>query len=103
MQISFETADSLRDAGFPQPAPKFGQFWYTKDGRMGLLTDEAAWMDNGKVFAPSATDILEHLPGWHLSFNSEGWKCWRGRVSFRGFKSPAEAAAAAWFHKNGKK
>lgn len=102
MQISFETAVRLKEAGFPRPAPRDGQFWYTKHGRIGTVTDEAAWTDNGEVFAPTATDILEHLPGWHLSFNSDGWKCWRGRVSFRGFDNSAEATAAAWFQ-NGKK
>ena len=75
---------------------------YTKDGRIGTVTDENAWTDNGEVFAASATDILNHLPGWLLEKNSEGWKVWCGRVSFRRFKNPAEACAAAFFYKKKK-
>ena len=29
--LSFETAVRLKDAGFPQPAPQFGQLWYDED------------------------------------------------------------------------
>lgn len=101
--VCFETACDLNECGFPQPAPKNGQAWYTHFGRIGTVTDEKAWTGTAQVFAPTATDIFNVLPGWLLEKNSEGWKVWRGRVSFRGFKNPAEAAAAAWFYKNKKK
>lgn len=100
--VCFETATDLKECGFPQPKPKNGQAWYTRDGRIGTVTDENAWTDNGEVFAASATDILNYLPGWLLEKNAEGWKVWRGRVSFRRFKNPAEACAAAFFYKQKK-
>ena len=30
--VSFETAKRLKEAGFPQPDPEFGQFWYHNAG-----------------------------------------------------------------------
>lgn len=100
--VCFETATALKECGFPQPKPKNWQAWYTKEGLEAVVINENAWTGRGDVFAPSATDILNHLPGWLLEKNAEGWKVWRGRVSFRRFKNPAEACAAAWFYKNKK-
>ena len=101
--VCFGTAQSLEAAGFQKPAPENWQAWYTNDGRAAVVINQNAWTGTAQVFAPTATDILNVLPGWLLEKNSEGWKVWRGRVSFRGFKNPAEAAAAAWFYKNKKK
>lgn len=30
--VTFETAKRLKEAGFPQPEPEFGQFWYHNAG-----------------------------------------------------------------------
>lgn len=75
--VTFETAIALRDAGFPQPEPAFGQFWYDAGagvwvvGESGLLVFRSlssraeidiADMDmSGIVFAPQAHDILAEL------------------------------------------
>ena len=81
--ISFETARRLKEAGFPQPEPKFGQAWYSAE-RVGVVsktlsTPEGMWAwlfapdgswafgraENGVYFAPTATDILHEI---HLFF-----------------------------------
>ena len=76
---SFETAQKLKVAGFPQPEPAEGQFWYNafedrfvvismSDRRAfvgycghtktaAILLDQFAF----SIFAPTATDILEQL------------------------------------------
>lgn len=103
--VTLETAKRLKQAGFPQPEPKVGQFWY--DGmfqrlsiashRMGkdqhlYLTPinavdwshyfEAVVMLDDKndwpIFAPTATDILREMPGAILvleNYGSQG-KVW---------------------------
>lgn len=110
---TFETAARLKEAGFPQPTPEAGQFWYNPD--FGPFLVGKLWMvdgrlrnifypDTGKVvnkeirlfpdcvFAPTATDILRELgPLFDLSYDcAEFWcgdkKDW----------NPAEAAAEAW-------
>lgn len=75
--VSEETAIKLKSAGFPQPAPTQGQFWYkpnyflylcrwsrwnreprfTSIGTSGPLF--STLNDDERVFAPFATDILE--------------------------------------------
>lgn len=77
--VTFETAKRLKDAGFPQPKPVPGQFWY--NGKDELLCiqntsdDTAHFFGVGNnrfvfnasfahlfdalFFAPTATDILE--------------------------------------------
>lgn len=79
-----ETARKLKAAGFPQPKFELGQFWYDSDGSPWVVvikknTDNNVSKDDlvvrelvsgrweyvdeisGFVFAPTATDILEHL------------------------------------------
>lgn len=80
--VTFETAVRLKEAGFPQPVPDFGQTWLAEketiilggkskafptrrlcvsDGSSDLVfTDE--WISENMVFAPTATDILAELP-----------------------------------------
>lgn len=87
--VSFETAKALRDAGFPQPEPAEGQFWYDAGagvwvvGESGLLVFRSlssraainiADMDmSGIVFAPQAHDILFALMDYEkLSLATEG-------------------------------
>lgn len=81
--VTFETALALKDAGFPQPFPAFGQQWYfpeTKElflvtfvysnGKVdycmeGSLVVMLEDMPESSVFAPTATDILEQLPDFY--------------------------------------
>jgi hypothetical protein len=86
--LSFETAQKLKAAGFPQPdfAPR--QTWYDEGGRLhivvgigGLIGPDMAMIggrghvpyvaDDGidnPVFAPTATDILLELRSTHLCY-----------------------------------
>jgi hypothetical protein len=124
-----ETAKRLADAGFPQPTPKRGQVWYSRSGHESyiIILDECGdsgicdlsehpggrvWadqsMNSGQVFAPSATDILQHLPGWNLCYTTQlGWQCWWDDEiidpKIFSHSNPVEAAAQAWFYENEKK
>ena len=136
--VSFETAKRLEAAGFPQPAPQVGQMWYPRhlgalcliihanetgpswlvvgnveSGSISRFTPEA--LVSALVYAPSVTDILNHLRGnYRLSCSNSGW--WCDRVEelpdlADGFKvvecyndeNPAEACAAAWLSIHEKK
>lgn len=50
--VTFETADRLKDAGFPQPAPKFGQIWHDEDqDTIAVVGAGDIWPnDDGGVF-----------------------------------------------------
>lgn len=84
--VTFETAVRLKEAGFPQPVPEAGQWWYNPD--FGPFLVGKLWMvdgrlrnifypDTGKVvnkqirlfpdcvFAPTATDILRESPNYY--------------------------------------
>ncbi len=84
--VSYETAVRLKEAGFPQPKPDFGQVWHNPD--FGLFVVGIKWFaDNreyrifyprtGKTvlkseamflkcaFAPTATDILREMPNYY--------------------------------------
>lgn len=111
--VTSETALRLKEACFPQ---KIGdaQFWFVASGN-GKFDPTVIVVAGGmqqhilenayeeKVFAPTATDILQHLPGWNLAFTTVSkWICfWEdidGNVTeFIGHDNPAEAAAEAWF------
>lgn len=85
--VTFETAKALKEAGFPQPEPENGQFWYDAEQDLGVLgncisaTFDFTWCSVGDnydghddhyentdsilkeyVFSPTATDILRELP-----------------------------------------
>ncbi len=83
--VTFEKAVRLKEAGFPQPKPDFGQVWHNPD--FGLFVVGGKWFaDNreykifypgtGKTvlksearflecaFAPTATDILRQMPNF---------------------------------------
>ena len=83
--VSYKTAQALKAAGFPQPEPEAGQFWYDKGfHRLCVIaydcgkpevtricplncSDWSYWfhgeMGSGEhVFAPTAADILRELP-----------------------------------------
>lgn len=86
---AFKTADDLKSAGFPQPAPAPGQFWHNSDlgvfvvgPRMtadeGLVKifylhtskahakEEASFSEC--VYAPDVADILFHLREHDLTY-----------------------------------
>ena len=80
--IDFQTALQMRDLGFPQPEPKFGQMWwlFTLSGqRLVLITqvngtslnassehgafeyDETDFSEMPHVYCPTITDIMREL------------------------------------------
>lgn len=126
MHVSFEAAKRLADAGFSQPVPKRGQVWFFKNGVGMVVTCGGDLLDaelcdyvtasgtlyisrhlnDGEIFAPTATDILENLPGYAVALivdNFNGgkrqWCCWKVHTPALCFEhptNPAEAAALAW-------
>jgi len=113
--VTFETAKALRDAGFPQPEPAPGQFWYNQkgllhvvfieggEGRCFLSVDDGdAWpcVDEGYIFAPQAHDTLAQLPKgvWGLSKGEDLWHVLIETFNriLESDKSPHEAAAKAY-------
>lgn len=119
---SFETAKKLKESGFPQPSPKFGQVWYDPYGMPAVVLstkplrfgDEGGQSWSGKnrfgemIFAPTATDILRELPrNWMLWFyegseiENPAWEVGKyergdGFDDQESNSNPAEACAAAW-------
>ncbi len=109
--VSFETAKQLKEAGFPQPSARFGQFWYDETSEalncIGF-EDFSIWFEDlvleGYIFAPTATDILRLLPGVYLCVNDKsiwraewaGVSCYDNDPPLAKGEAPAEVAAAAW-------
>ena len=109
--MTFDTARRLKEAGFPQPQPAFGQIWYDKGGRHLSMhdikePDELArhFREKGFAFAPTATDIL-----FALGSDVYLTRSYRGGfdvyLTFRNLEdgcpdatheNAAEACAAAW-------
>lgn len=99
--VIFETAVRLKEAGFPQPTPEFGQEWYNPEyglfvvGFIDAPYARATIIYNNKscvfsknlpnfsdcVFAPTATDILRELSSDCVLGTKKlgGWICgsWR--------------------------
>lgn len=121
--VTFETAQRLKEAGFPQPEPERGQVWYndtganyliTNTGGVGvyyacgpvLYTDRSLSADSC-VFAPTATDILFYLSSDYEIYRSAVrdlfaavYKDESGEVKLSSYNSnPAEAAAALWLER----
>jgi hypothetical protein len=132
--VTFETAILLKEAGFPQPEKSTGQFWWVDEKSMGgahyrhvlyvilqawqgWLSGVAfpvntncgeRWLDEMQVFAPTATDILNELPGYAIRYNfeNETWMVFKDEMPnpyFHAHIDPAEAAAMAWLAINEKK
>lgn len=116
MTVTPETARRLKEAGFPQPEfPQPGFVFYgNSNKRSHLVFDNELCCSykNGVrlfverykienlVFAPTATDIMQHLPGWALVHVKGEWICYNRSDEFSEFAfdtNPAEAAAKAWF------
>lgn len=120
------TARRLRDAGFPQPEYKFGQYWRTEDGRHDAFCGSKSWatfedwVKTKKisiVFAPTATDILRELGdgyrlccldwrGWivekekYTSFEDQAYEYVAESYPITNDENPAEACAKAWLERN---
>lgn len=119
--VTFETAVRLKEAGFPQPTPEAGQWWYNPNGilfvvylahetvelhEMGRRNTSVGHYWEDWTFAPTATDILRETPEYFL------WKyktkdMWGLSLSvwydYVQKSNPAEAAAEAWLKLNTKK
>ena len=104
--VTFDTAKRLKEAGFPQMEPEFGQVWYDTN-EMPCLIFEGDSMKNvwtacpgrdygqrvhvgtlkrNYTFAPTATDILRELPESfylhkHILNGSLFWGCTNGRFA----------------------
>jgi hypothetical protein len=62
--VTKETAIRLKEKGFPQPDKSFGQVWYLLHVEQPILVGSALGFELDKypcVFAPRATDILQHI------------------------------------------
>lgn len=104
------TARLLADAGFPQPAPAPGQWWYNKYEDLicwGHTVD--SWgepYEDATTFAPTVGDILRELPDYHIVFSDLYPPC--GFTCFDKFDTAHniivthdnehEAAALAWLY-----
>lgn len=106
--VSFETAQRLKEFGFPQPEmislagvkfwPEGASFYDDSLQISGCII----WAER-HIFAPTATDVLPE--DWLLMRDVEGWIC-QYRADFGVYvthENPAEAAAAAWFWENDRK
>jgi len=130
---TFETAVRLKEAGFPQPIPEAGQWWYNPDfgvflvGKLYMVDGRLRnifYPDTGKginkeirlfvnfVFAPTATDILrELLPlifELYYSKTNDDFVLQRRSDDDNTLyafynENPAEAVAEAWLKLNEKK
>jgi len=117
--VSLETAVKLKEAGFPQPEPVIGQFWYGVDEKLLVITHAVeytpgfvrlnglreVWTANGEaftdgVFAPTAADILRHSLTISLRFSIFGAPIliFSAKTNTKRFEHEiaAEACAAAW-------
>lgn len=113
-----ETAQKLKEAGFPQPTPEAGQFWYNPD--FGLFVVGRRWFVDGRrrnifyfetgqalqkeewafdscIFAPTATDILHNIGhSATLQADLDEFYVDASGEFYKDF-NPAEAVAEAWF------
>ena len=119
--VNKQTAFELKEAGFPQPIPAFGQVWWHMDGSLhvvmrkgefhtitryiqddrvcaGFFNDEAL---AEMAFAPNAVDILAEMPSGDaiLKVSSSLYECscFSNSKSFIMFgESPHEAMASRY-------
>lgn len=118
--VKHKTAIELKQAGFPQPKPAFGQIWYDSDGTPCVVfTETGDFVTNdGTVFsplstdnlyfAPDATEILNNIPLKSLTFfpgdgiDDPWWQVeFFDEIKPTGnmlaeHANPAEACAATW-------
>ena len=94
--VSFETATTLKEAGFPQP--QYIEFGFGYDETGSRFTIQECRFPplgvDGMYFAPTATDILRELPGANLRWNGSTFFCkYRGETENQ---NPADALAQMW-------
>lgn len=82
--VTAETALELKNAGFPQPAPEFGQTWYSKNGtkflvyavdgkRADIISESGqTWIgrfldDGDMIYAPSDAELIMALRFWQVT------------------------------------
>lgn len=89
--VSYETAVRLKEAGFPQPEPQYGQCWYNDNGGqiiIGHTTDSWGEPDESfSVFAPSALDLLQSIPSGSITIDLSIF-----------FDNPSETLAEKWLN-----
>lgn len=120
-----QTAFLLKESGFPQPTPEFGQAWANEsihrfiiDSKFGegrynvhfpVVTGSRVVSIDPCSYCPDATDILLGMSGWAICFDSgqEAWGVFApASLAFETNtdmffdKNPAEAAAMAWLAQN---
>jgi len=110
---TYETSVRLKEAGFPQPEPEAGQFWYNTMFKqdIGVVVGDALYFVNGTgftipsehsknymVFAPTSADILRELPvGFCIvNFGKFGFGAEFEKHEYIRDQNPAEAAAQAF-------
>ena len=120
---TFDTAKRLKEAGFPQPSPEFGQVWWhpesetnavlinsdRSDGRCLFMDAEGFRLFmklEDLIFAPTDADILLQMPDGHAltRVNQDMFICIEGEplMGTDGCEyDVAEAAAIDWFEWKG--
>lgn len=107
--VSYETAVRLKEAGFPQPEPRFFQAWYNPAGdsvyKIPFIIEPAfrRLIDEYSIFAPTADDILRNLPhpeDYKASFDGVLWHIqhYTGYSTYH--ENFAEAAALMFLPEN---
>ena len=100
-----ETSLRLKAAGFPQPQPEVGQFWYDDSGVLvciGFSYDPGGSIARFKqafAFAPTAADILQYLSiQYPVRYNGLEYEVEPDVYPEELFtdENMAEACAAAW-------
>jgi len=118
--VDFPTALELKEAGFEQPKPEAGQFWYLGSQLcmvclidLGVRVELQGVGESEKyypgiqqlqaigLFAPTALEIIAEMPfGTHIVKNEKDWSCWfkitEMQPDFRHDPCPHKAAAKAF-------
>lgn len=120
--VSFETAQKLNEAGFPQPEPESGQFWHKYNKETVVILDVYSNYEGRQIefvslfgteiyrqkdmkafrFAPSSSDILRELNDYCLFKDTNtcgGFVCYElGKMpyGYHCHENPADAAASTW-------
>ena len=111
--VTFETAARLKEAGFPQPKPSFGQFWWfahpeTMWTRIVIVGTADFSLVEDKMrhcsISPALEDITALLPSvFTLEMREGRHSCnidtWQNLVQTQA-DNFAEAAALAWLALN---
>ena len=120
--VNYETSVRLKEAGFPQPEPEFGQVWWLDDDNPSPLvitfvystgqvdfcleggpTNMGHHLFPNMVFAPTAADILRELGfRFYLIYDETASKWFLNKPDSEfdiwDADNPAEAAAQAFLN-----